>query len=367
MPANPTITAHYNAVTADQSPTREIEKLVAHFQNDSFFHLSIAQESRRQQLKARFASQFSGRIFLTQKTLGRAEVALPGMDVQFIEDGTLSRLQAAGAFENAIVVVNNNDIVQNASLDTYLGFFQNSPNTIIVAWDFDNHHWYPMSTFLAAHSDMYFPVHPDYFSLLSRYNRCIAGPLSSGVIQWSRSYLAENFDNIIFSSRSEQPLGTHIFYEKFRFRNQAITTLGGQYPTSVGFRTAAFHQISAADRLKQWCGHKAHWIIPVLNDIPTRLFDALSTGGVPIVPDTLKYHPVIAAFAEHVVFFRATDLTAPQAAVDAANRKFDAGGVGKIIERHRLGLERHHVSARIETILKTVLDEFEIPQPATTA
>jgi hypothetical protein len=367
MPANSDITAHYNAVTANQSPASEIEKLVTHFQHESFFYLAIAQERRRQALKTRFSTEFSGRVFVTKKTLGRAEVILPGIDVRFVEDGALGELQAEGAFEDSILITNNNDVVQNGALDTYLNLFQNSPNTIFVAWDFDNHHWYPMSTFLAAHSDMYFPVHSDYFSLLSRYNRCIAGPVSSGVIQWSRSYLAENFDNIIFASRSDQPLGAHIVYGQFRFRSQTISTLGGHFPATVGFRTAAYHHISAADRLKEWCGHKAHWIIPVLNDIPTRLFDALTTGGVPIVPDTLKYHPTVAALAEHIVFFRATDIVAPQPVVDAANQQFDAGGVGKILERHRLGQTQHHVSSRIETILKTVFDEFSIPQTFTNA
>jgi hypothetical protein len=367
MPANSDITAHYNAVTANQSPTSEIEKLIAHFQHEGFFHLAIAQERRRQVLRARLSTEFSGRVFMTRKTLGRAEVVLPGIDVRYVEDGALGELQADGAFEDSILIANNNDVVQNGALDTYLNLFQNSPHTIFVAWDFDNHHWYPMSTFLAAHSDMYFPAHPDYFSLLSRYNRCIAGPVSCGVIQWSRSYLAENFDKIIFASRSDKPLGAHILYEKFRFRSQTISTLGGHFPTTVGFRTAAFHQTSAADRLKEWCGHKAHWTIPVLNDISMRLFDALTTGGVPIVPDTQKYHPTVAALAEHIVFFRATDLVSPQSVVDAANQKFDAGGVGKIIERNRLGQTQHHVSSRIETILKNVFDEFSIPQTVTNA
>lgn len=364
MPANAPITAHYNAVSAGQSPAREIESLLNHFNHDTLFHLNIAQEKRRRELRAKFSSGFSGKVFLTQRTLGRAEVNMPGIEICFVEDGGLARHFLNGDFRNAILIANNNDIIQANSYDTYVNFFQKAHDTIAVAWNFDNHHWYPMSTFFASHSDICFPVHPDYMSLLSRYNRCIFGPVCSGVIQWTRSFIRENLRMITSTARSDEPLGMHILYDQFRFRNQVINTLAQHYPGTVGFQTAAFHQVPEADRLRQWCSHKAHWIVPVLNDIPTRLFDALTTGGVPIVPDTFRYHPVVASLAAHVVFYRATDIVLPQSVVQAANSKFNAGGMEKILERHRVGIEQHHVSARIETILKTVLEEFEIPRPS---
>ena len=366
MNANTTITALYNSVSINQSPTREIDSLANHFQHENFFQLSIAQEARRRQLKDKFSRGFGGRVFLTQGILGMAEIEIPGIDIHFVEEGALGKYVANGAFKDSILIANNNDISLHGSLDTYINFFQGATETIVVAWDFDNHHWYPMSTIFATHSDMYFPAHPDYFSLLSRYNRCIAGPISAGVIQWSRSFLRENLEHILHAPRSDQPLGTHLFYDKFRFRTQAINTLANHYPASVGFQTVAYHKTPGIERLKRWCGHKAHWIVPVLNDIAIRLFDALITGGVPIVPDTLKYHPTIAALSEHVIFYRATDLMAPETVVSAAISKFDSGGVEKIAERHRLALDRHHVTACVETILKTVVAEFEIPLRAAT-
>ncbi|CAK0745124.1 conserved hypothetical protein [Gammaproteobacteria bacterium] len=359
MTENSIVTGLYNALSAEQLPTRNIEALVGHFQHDRFFDLAVTQEGRKRKLKAHFSQGFNGRVFMTRRTLGRVEMPIPGLDIHYIEENALSSLSGDPVLRGAIVLVNNNDVIQNNSLDSYLDFFHRAEETIIAVWDFDNHHWYPMSTFLAAHSDIYFPTHPDYFSLLSRYNRTIAGPISAGVSQWSQSYLRENFDNIVLTTRSDNPLGTHIFYEKFRFRNQVVSTLGAQNP-SVGFVTAGFHQMSAADRLRFWYTHKAHWIVPTLNDIPTRIFDALATGGIPIVPNTLKYHPEIDALAEHLVFFEASDLPSPQQVVAAANKKFDDGGVGKIIERHRLGTERHHASIRVAKMLKIVMREFGI-------
>ena len=55
-----------------------------------------------------------------------------------------------------------------------------------------------------------------------------------------------------------------------------------------------------ADRLRQWCSHKAHWM--VMNDVPMRLFDALTTGGIAIMPDSLKHMAIVRELAEHIVF-----------------------------------------------------------------
>ena len=361
MPSPHPITDLFNAITSGQSPTTEINALQRHFQHEGFFQLAVAQEARRALLRQHFSQDFRGKVFLTQRTLGRSEIQRAGIEVHFVQDGALAGLGASGALRNAILVLNNNDIMQTNSLDAYLQFFQNSPETIVALWDFDNHHWYPLSAFFAAHSDIYFPCHPDFFQLLSRYNRCTRGPVNSGVLQWSRSFLVANLDTIATTARSDQPLGMHIGYEQFRFRNKVINTLAQHYPATVGFQNATFHNLSEADRLRQWCGHKAHWIVPVMNDIPTRMFDALTTGGVPIVPDCLRSLPNVAAIAPHAVFYGATDIVQPHGIVEAANRKFDQGGTEQILERHRIGMEQHHVSARIETILNLVFEAFEIP------
>ena len=199
--------------------------------------------------------------------------------------------------------------------------------------------------------------------MLARYNRCIHGPITAGVTQWTRGFLRDSAGQIGSLLRSEQPLGMHVHYEQFRFRNQVINTLAQHYPDTVGFQTG-YHDISDSERMRRWCAHKAHWTVPVLNDIPIRIFDALSTGGVAIVADSLKHLPIISALAEHFVFYRATDIVEPRAIVEEANRKFDAGGLEKVLERHRLGVEHHHVSTRIERILQTVFDEFELPKSA---
>lgn len=349
----------YNALSADKSPDREIEALVEHFQSEHFVILSIAQEQRKRGLKEYFSGNFSGKVFVSDWTLGQVKLEKAGLDIYPITSPEFLQLRDDGALDGAIVLSNSNDALLNDSLETYMNFYLQADKSIIAVWDFDNHHRSSTSTILAAYSDMYFPTHPDYFSLYSRYNRTIAGPISPGVIQWTQDYLREQIDLIANTLRFDEPLGMHYCYEPFKFRNQAVYTLSEKYP-SIGFAPLEFAQLTALDRLQQWCAYKAHWLVPVLNDIPIRLFDALATGGVPIVPNTLKYHPEIDALQDHLVYYEATDLLEPGAVVAAANKKFDEGGIDMLMERHRLGVDEHHASVRVAKIIDIVMREFGI-------
>lgn len=360
MLENTLIARYYSSLNESKGICGPFESMIEFLQNDTFFHLAIAKEARKTKLRTHFSSGgFNGRIFLTRKTLGRVELDFPGVVVEHVDIKDLLELVGSALLEGAIVISSNNDIVHDQSLETYRIFFSKTENSIVAVWDLDDHHWCSLSTFLAAHSDIYFPAHLDNFYALSRYNRTIAGPVSCGVLQWSTSFLEEHFDDIIFSSRSDKPLGAHMFYEKFKFRNQIITTLAGHYET-VGFSTQHFHQLTVEDRLKVWQGHKAHWIVPVLNDIPTRLFDALATGGVPIVPNTLKHYREIEDILEHLVFYDASDIVSPQGVVDQANEKFDQGGINMLVKRHKIGTREHHASARVGKIIQTIFSEFGI-------
>ena len=115
------------------------------------------------------------------------------------------------------------------------------------------------------------------------------------------------------------------------------------------------------DRFKEWCSHKSHWVVPVLNDTPIRLYDALITGGIPIVPRSLKYHRGIENLHDHVLFYDYEDIQNPLPITERANNLFDKRGIQGILDRHQLVYYNYHVDNRVETILKAVQDEFCIP------
>ena len=101
--------------------------------------------------------------------------------------------------------------------------------------------------------------------------------------------------------------------------------------------------------------------MPVLNDVPIRIFDALISGGIPIVPESLRFLPPINRIPDgHILFFTPDDIVAPQNIVQRAIRIFDEGGIDKIVERHRFALDFHHASVRIDEILRFVADKFAL-------
>ena len=106
------------------------------------------------------------------------------------------------------------------------------------------------------------------------------------------------------------------------------------------------------DRLVEWYSHKTHWIAPVLNDVPIRIFDALATGGIPIVPNSLRFLPPVSSIPrEFIAFYSATDIVHPHACVAWANGLFDRGGRDGVVDRHRLALRNYHGDTSIRQML----------------
>jgi hypothetical protein len=213
---------------------------------------------------------------------------------------------------------------------------------------------------LAASCDLYVPTHSDNLEPLSRFNNIMAGPVGSGTIQWSKKYLKEHLNLITDTERSNDPLGTHIEYPQFPLRQKNLTILHKTLP-NVKLVDGSYHSRDMLDRFTEWCSHKAHWIVPVLNDAPIRIYDALITGGIPIVPRSLKYHRDVVNMHDHILFYDYEDIQNPLPITEKANKIFDETGKDGILARHNLIMNNYHVDNRVETILKAVQNEFRIP------
>lgn len=338
-------------------------QLMRFAQQESFFHLALRKQQRQRALREYFAGKCPRRIFIGAN-LGGFAYERPGFEVTqlapdyftFVADDERSaRLRAA---EDSIFIVNNNDIGRDGNGPGFADFYQRSPRTLFIAWDWDNHHWLENSATVAVHSDLYVPAHHENLYLLTRYNASTVGPVYCATVQWSRRYLAEQLPSLLAAARSDAPLGMHVAYASFEFRNRVVATLNQRYPT-VGFSNHAFHGRGADDRLAEWAAHKAHWIIPVLNDVPIRLFDALVTGGIPLVPESMRHLPPVNAMPpDSLVFYTPEDVVNPEAVVARANLLFDAGGADKLIERHRYALDCHHANERLERMLGAAAAQY---------
>jgi hypothetical protein len=342
-------------------PAQQSNGLVSFGQQDAFFHLAALKNGRSNSLKAWFADKPLTRVILSANLNGFG-CRIPGCTVEYLDSGFFVELDEAVRakkrehLEGAIVVVNNNDVGQ--ATEAFADFYTSCNKTIFVAWDWDNHHWLDLSTFLAAHTDLYAPAHHENLYLLTRYNWVTVGPVYCGTVQWSRSFLTDNIAKLVTTNRSNEPLGMHIPYAPFTYRNRVVTTLSQHYPT-IGFSGRNFHNRTKEERLEEWCSHKVHWIAPVLNDVAIRIFDALSTGGIPVVPASMQFLPPIASISrEHIVFSTPDDIMNPKPLIERAVAMFDSGGADGIVARHRYALDHHHGDQRMADVMAFVRERF---------
>lgn len=349
-------------------PARQAREYMAFGQNEGFFHLAVAKDMRIQTLREHFARTGLRKVYLSANLAG-FECAIEGIDVEVLEKNFFQeadparRLAKKVQLGGSIVIINNNDAGSAESREAYASFFMECEATFFVAWDWDNHHWLELSPFLAAYSDCYAPAHHENLYLLSRYNWRIAGPIYCSSVQWPRKFLEAHLPEMLNAERIDAPLGMHIPYSTFSFRMQMITTLNQYYP-SIGFSSHAFHGRTPADRMREWCSHKTHWIAPVLNDVPIRIFDALVTGGIPIVPESLRFLPPVNRIPrEFIAFYSATDIVQPQDCVARANGLFDAGGREGMVARHKLALQHYHGDTSVRRMLGYAAEVLDIQVP----
>lgn len=255
-----------------------------------------------------------------------------------------------------IYILNSNDI-NKIGRKRYAELYMSSPDAFITVWDFDNHHALTTSFLLATFSDLYIPCHAQNLSLIAQFTDALAAPVPAGVNQWSRSFLRDHQGLIINEDRNPSPLGRHIVYPHFRARNWTLAKLSGQF-ADVGAVNTTYHDKTERDRLEEWCAHMSHWILPTFNDIPIRVFDALVTGGVPIVPRTLRQMPELSNIRDSMFFFDADDLETPSRITEAANDFFQQQGREGIEARHHQAMQTEHVDARVQAILKSIEDEL---------
>ncbi|AHD08360.1 hypothetical protein [Phaeobacter gallaeciensis] len=259
---------------------------------------------------------------------------------------------------DTIYILNNNDIAK-IGMQKYARMFANQPRAHVCIWDFDNHHQISESVNFALFSDFYIPCHPHNNETYAQMTTAMGSPVSAAVIQWSRAYLEEHRDHFLTITRDTEPLGRHILHPQFPERNSMLERLSEHFK-HVGAAPQTYHGRTELDRLDEWAAHMSHWIIPTRNDLPIRAFDALITGGVPILPASLKELPALSALQEHLFYFEESDLENPKAVTEAANAHFCKQGEAGVIARHELAMETSHVDIRVQEILAQIYGHLSL-------
>ena len=260
---------------------------------------------------------------------------------------------------NSLVITTSN-IFSEIGFERLGALYYQLPKTIFAIHDYDNHHWIPNNIQATIFADVYVPSHQDEYLLSSRLNPNIVGGIPCGSSQWTREFINNHAKELVSCLRSKEPLGKYYFFKKFLHRNKCIATLEKIYP-SISIANCDFHALTQKQKWDEWSSYRLHWIIPVLNDLPIRFFDALITGGLPLVPGGLKPFIVALDIPEHFYLtYGPLDILNPEALVSRANNVFDTRGASGIIERHQYAMKNFHVDAIIEKITAATYQAYEI-------
>ena len=273
-------------------------------------------------------------------------VVEPGLNVTLIDISTLKNYR----IDNSILILNNNDFCNNSCFHVVNEIKKQSTNLQICIWDFDNHHDLTNTMRLLFLADNYFVAHQHNLDYLRGVSSGFLGVLPASVIQWSKTFLTNSLNDMLFFPRSNELFGAHIYYPKFTSRNTIIHYVSKNFP-NVCFSNANYHNRTIEDRFAEWCSYKVHFIVPVNNDLPIRLLDALITGGIPLVPYQLKTLLHALSIDHFVVFYDELELDFLYLKVEEALMKFNEDGVEGMKKRINFIMNHHHIDARINFLV----------------
>ncbi|WP_143449378.1 hypothetical protein [Iodobacter sp. BJB302] len=252
--------------------------------------------------------------------------------------------------KGAVFILLNNDIGKD--LPAYIDFYNKNPQALFVIWDWDSQHWLQMSALCAIHCDVYISASSETVFALSHFNPCVIGPVFACVHQWSRTFVLNNLE-LLLSERADGPFGMHVHYEKYARRNRAIASVMQHFP-AVAFANNDFKGRSDLENLKEWGAYKTHWIMPVLGGVPIRVYNALLTGGIPILPAFYQNMPEVAYLGTSPLYYDLNGLVEPHEIAKSAINVFNESGENGLIQRVLDGLARHHADTRCNDILLRV-------------
>jgi hypothetical protein len=342
----------------------KMNDLVVAAEEENFFALAFYKDQERLR-KLEFFSKngFSKKVVVTNKSnYGNVSSEIKGEKLVMISDDELSALaenalECRNKLEGAVVIMTNNNVAKIEPVKM-AALVEATPNTVFVVHDFDNHHWHDHSIKCALLADVYAPAHLTDFAVVGRLNSAVVAGIPCGSIQWKKTFLVEHLTEMLQNQRKSEPLGMHSFYGKFKFRNSVIATVSPHY-SNVGFLKQDFHGRTDLDRWSEWISYPVHWIAPVFNDLPLRFFDSLITGGLPLVPISLKpYLNILGIPEEFYIYYTASDLINVNNFIESALSRFEKSGEAGRLARYVYASECFHVDEIIYKLYSRAKNEF---------
>ncbi len=237
------------------------------------------------------------------------------------------------------------------------------PDAVIVLWMWDNHTAYIPNVHSAQTADLVFYSHSLYTDYLHNPASAIAGHVPACSAQWGHDEAAALFQATTSSRRRHSLLVNYVRYDFASERNAVITSVRENIPEATVLTMPAtdrkrYFQLSSQQRFVEWAEHKATLILPVRNDLSTRLFDAMLCGLVPIVPTNISDIDLLISEEDQqrlgIVRINSYDIDEIRLATQSALQNYDRLGPEGALARHRFVLDHHMLVNRIAALLQMI-------------
>jgi hypothetical protein len=330
-------------------------------QGIDFAQLSLEKINRAQALKAVFSGKYDYQVFITDCHLRHLNLGSPNFFKEsllplrgMLERGESGRL---AHLDGCIVILNNADIDSDSRMEAYSEFYNNHPETIFIGWDTDNHHTLQISMAFASLVDFYAQTQIENYYDLSRFNPLHAF-VPTGLLNISRVGAIELFPIVVAATRSDQIRGYFSHHNPFVWRNKVVATLAAKH-ANIGFFSENRGPGIEDDYFGDLIGSKLHWIVPTLNDASARIHEILVTGGIPILPQSLRYHPALVGLSsDDVVYYSLSDIVDTRSVIEEGLEKFNVRGVGGVRARFNYAISNHG-DLNLMKIMKLAAEFFE--------
>ncbi len=262
--------------------------------------------------------------------------------------------------EARIAIVSSNFVFNDVSLLSRIK--RESPTCLLACWMVDNHHIFTENQELCQKFDVIIPAQHTSVDYLYAGTAIVTSPSACPCVQWTLNEVTENFFKHLNVSRLNALYGGFRRYPHLP-RNAFIECISTDvlnsdvelYSAEDQSRPECYLNWSADMQIENWMRYKTSVVVCVKNDIPMRLFDALVTGQIPIIPwDMVGLDAVISPEEQALLpILRYTKHTTDEVARmrDAAVQAFDRDGLSGILRRHNHAIERHMPIHRVRKML----------------
>lgn len=224
---------------------------------------------------------------------------------------------------------------------------------LYFVWFWDNHHHHINNLRTAALADVVFVSHWHKRHYLNQLGALAGVHIPACSRQWSPAAAAHYAPNGLNTERKDGLFGGFGRYQFTPERNAFIEKCQEQFPDNAITLgdVEAYFRTPAIDRFQSWIERKAHLLVTVNTDLSTRLFEALMTGQIPLIPDDVTdldrvITPELQA-ALPILRYKPYSIVSAHAAWREALARFDADGVKGIRRRHAFARDHHSLTARL--------------------